>query len=291
MKRGLLWFIPCFTGDIVLERQGDKLTLVRAYELTDQEARGLEVLRKRALHMPFLGDSWATSEKEFAPISDPQYRTKDGLAITLHAKIEDVEAVLSKAMNPKGRKLFSAVKFKDGSIERIHPYRTDPNKKDDVFGYQVNAKALDDSLPLAEREKKKREQEQKLKDAEAAATVKQPVVGCPTPEFPEADIRASRALEAFLDPQQISDYRKKGAFVSVGHDTGHRYMVQNREAPAMCKKQFQGMIGGGLYDLDEGRVLCLHDWDSPPPEEMLAMHLCLRIPGMERFLRALPHAF
>lgn len=284
----LRWFIPSFQGDLLLSREGDSTTILRAYELTDGEAKALEVLRKRALHAPFLGAPWCSSEKEFAPISDPQYRTKDGIAIKLHARIEDVEAVLAKAMNPKGRKLFSAVKFSDGSIERIH---RGPDEKVKLDSYRINAKALDDALPPDEREKKRKEREAKEKEAKAAATLKQPVIGCPVPEFPEADIRATLALEAFLDEDQIRDYRKKGAFVSVGHDTGHRYAIQNREAPLKLRGTMNGIVGGGLYDLDEGRTMCVHDWDVPPPEEMLALHLCLRIPGMEGYIRSLPHAF
>lgn len=282
----LRWFIPTFQGDVLLSREDDGTTIVRAYELTDGEAKALEILRKRALHSPFLGAPWCSSDKDFAPLSDPQYRTKDGLAIKLHAKIEDVEAVLAKALNPKGRKLFSAVKFSDGSIERIHRGLDEKPKLD---SYRINAKALDDALPPEERERKKKERE--AKEAKAAATLKQPVIGCPTPEFPEADIRATLALEAFLDEDQLRDYRKKGAFVSVGHDTGHRYVIQNREAPLRLRNTTRGIYGGGIYDLDEERTLCVHDWDSPPPEEMLALHLCLRIPGMEGYIRSLPHAF
>ncbi|HTQ41887.1 MAG TPA: hypothetical protein VMI75_03950 [Polyangiaceae bacterium] len=284
----LRWFIPTFEGDVLLSREDDGTTILRAYELTDGEAKALEVLRKRALHSPFLGAPWCASEKEFLPLVDPQYRTKDGLAITLHAKIEDVEAVLAKALNPKGRKLFSAVKFSDGSIERIH---RGPGGEVKLDSYRINAKAIDDALPPAERERARRAREEKEKEARAAATLKEPVIGCPTPEFPEADIRASRALEAFLDEDQLRDYRKKGAFVSVGHDTGHRYVIQNREAPLPLRNTSKGIFGGGIYDLDEERTICCHDWDVPPPEEMLALHLCLRIPGMERSIRSLPHAF
>jgi hypothetical protein len=275
----LRWYLPTFHGDILLERKTEQTTILRVYELTTAEEKALEALRKRACHSPFLGNPW-TTEKEFAPLSDPQYRTKDGLAIALAAPIGDVEAVLSKALNPKGRKLFSAVKFSNGEIEKI--YGGTPSEP---------AKAVGDDLPP---------KDEKKKESEAAATVKEPVIGCPVPEFPEADVRASRALEAFLDPRQLAEYRRHGAFVTVGRDTGHRYLVRNREAPMRLKsEQLKGFglplqAGGsfnGLYDLDECRPLCVHDWDVPPPEEMLALHLCLSLPGYERHVRTLPHAF
>jgi hypothetical protein len=282
----LRWYLPTFHGDILLERKTEQTTILRVYELTTAEEKALEALRKRACHSPFLGHPW-TTEKEFAPLSDPQYRTKDGLAITLAAPIGDVEAVLSKALNPKGRKLFSAVKFSNGEIEKI--YGSTPSEPAKPDSYRINAKAVGDDPPP---------KDEKKKEPEAAATVKEPVIGCPVPEFPEADVRASRALEAFLDPRQLAEYRRHGAFVTVGRDTGHRYLVRNREAPRRLKsEQLKGFglpAGGsfnGLYDLDECRPLCVHDWDVPPPEEMLALHLCLSLPGYEHHVRTLPHAF
>lgn len=209
------------------------------------------------------------------------------MAITLTAPIGDVEAVLSRALNPKGRKLFSAVKFSNGEIEKI--YGSTPSEPAKPDSYRINAKAVGDDPPP---------KDEKKKEPEAAATVKEPVIGCPVPEFPEADVRASRALEAFLDPRQLAEYRRHGAFVTVGRDTGHRYLVRNREAPMRLKHEQlkgHGLVAGGsfngLYDLDECRALCVHDWDVPPPEEMLALHLCLSLPGFERHVRMLPHVF
>jgi len=46
--------------------------------------------------------------------------------------------------------------------------------------------------------------------------------------------------------------------------------------------------GRQLYDLEEKRALCVHDWDLPPAEEMLALHLCLSLPGQEKYVRSLP---
>ena len=43
-----------------------------------------------------------------------------------------------------------------------------------------------------------------------------------------------------------------------------------------------------LYDLDERRPWCVHDWDVPAPEEMLGLLVHLSIPGREKYLRDLP---
>lgn len=292
-----------------MERKSEETTLVRVYEMTPNEEKALQILRKRATQKPLLaGIPWA-DEKEFRPLTDPLYRTKDGLAITLNASIDKVEQVLAKALNPKGRQLFSAAKFSDGTIERIHrePDGEGGSKvlPKELAGYRDNAKEEgdDDVTPseivdpkdIPKAKSKPAKPAKAKKEPIAAATAKQPVIGCPMPEFPEADIRATRALIAFLDEDQIRDYRRHGAFVTTGRDTGHRYMICNREAPVTVRMKFPNAVGGysasGLYDLDEERPLCVHDWDVPPPEEMLALHLCLSIPGYEHYVRSLPHAF
>jgi len=42
-----------------------------------------------------------------------------------------------------------------------------------------------------------------------------------------------------------------------------------------------------VFDLDENRPLCVHDWDIPPAEEMLTMHLLLSLPQWEPYIRGL----
>jgi hypothetical protein len=301
----LKWYLPTFHGDILLTRKDPQTTLVRVFELTDMEEKALDILRQRATRKgTFSASQWA-DEKEFAPVSNPQYRTKDGLVITLKAKIEDVEKVLAKALNPKGRPLFTAVKFTDGSIEKVHRVPdaedgtrvpliaggTKPKDDDAIEGEIVD----EEELREKEEKKAKEKAEKAKKEPKAAATAKQPVIGCPTPEFPEADIRATKCLIEFLEPKQIDDWLRHGAFVTTGRDTGHRYMIFNREAPLGHRGQFKNFTGGasfsGLYDLDEERSLCVHDWDVPPAEEALALHLCLSIVGFEKYVRSLPHAY
>lgn len=125
----------------------------------------------------------------------------------------------------------------------------------------------------------------KAKDAkpEKAATVAEPTKGCPAPAFEEASIRASRVLEAFLTEEQIEDYRRYGGFVATGADTGHRYMIANRERPNLTSRYHSR----SLYDLDMQLPLCVHDWTVPAPEEMLALMLCVSLPGKESAVRSL----
>lgn len=255
------WYIPTFHGDMLLERVGPKETTLRVFELTPTEEKALTALRSRALKKGLGRKPWA-SEKDFAPVANAQYRTKAGLTIKLDAKIEDVEAVLAKALKPT-RNLLSAVRFTNGKIEEVR------HTKDGVA-----------DLP-SEPAKKPAE------EIKAAVTAAKPAIGCPMPAFPEADVRASRVLEAFLEPDQIRDYRQYGAFTAQGVDSGHRYMICNRETPQMLK----ACDGRQLYDLEEKRALCVHDWDVPPPEEMLELFLCLTLPGYEKFIRTLPDTF
>jgi hypothetical protein len=231
-------------------------------------------VRERALRSGLLSKPWC-SEQAFLPLTNAAYRTKDGLTVTLAAYIEDVERLLSKALRPE-RQLVRAVKFSDGKLEEFvpeHPYRASTTP---LTSPKTPPPATVESTSTALVER--------VKEA-VAVTVARPVNGCPMPDFPEVDVRASRVLETFLSSEQIRDYRSEGAFITVGADTGRRYLVCNREKPALMRKQ---LMGRQLYDLDRQIPICVHDWVVPPPEEMLALHLCLTLPGRESELLSLP---
>jgi len=117
----------------------------------------------------------------------------------------------------------------------------------------------------------------------AAVTVAQPTLGCPAPDFEAVELRANRVLEAFLTPQQLSDFRSDNAFVAVGVDTGHKYVVTSRNAPSKLSAHHRS-----LYDLTQGMPLCVHDWTVPAAEEMLTLALFLQTPGREAYLRSIP---
>ena len=84
-------------------------------------------------------------------------------------------------------------------------------------------------------------------------------------------------------PVQVSDFERRQSFVTTGATTGHRYAVTSRLA-----RDGIAQYRRSLFDLDEGRAYCVHDWDVPPAEECLALHVFLRVPGGEKYLRDVP---
>jgi hypothetical protein len=257
----LLWLIPSFHGDISLEMEGKDKTLLRVYQLTAAEEKAMELLRSRAVSPKRLqGKPWAKSA-DFLALTNSAYRTNEGVTVHLKAPIADVKKILAKALKPE-RTLLTAVKFSNGHIEEVHAVKTQEGVKE-----VIPEKPKEEPQPVV------------------ATTVARPVNGCPMPNFPEADVRASRVLETFLNPDQIADYRKTGSFITVGADTAHRYLICNRERPNFMNKYLGGRQ---LYDMEDKRPICVHDWAVPPPEEMLALHLCLSMPGREVELLHLP---
>ena len=206
------------------------------------------------------GKPWAKAS-DFLPLTNAAYRSSDGVTIHLKAPIEDVQKILAKALKPE-RTLLTAVKFSDGQIEEVHAVPTPEGPRE-----VIAEKPPEAPQPVV------------------ATTVARPVNGCPMPDFPEADIRASKVLETFLSPGQIADYRKTGSFITTGADSGHRYLICNRERPTFMGRYLDGRQ---LYNLETKQPICVHDWAVPPPEEMLALHLCLSLPGREVELLHLP---
>ena len=191
----------------------------------------MEQLRSRAVS-PKLRKPWAT-DKDFLPLTNAAYATPDGVTIHLNAPVEKVQAILFKGMKAK-RKAIMAVRFSDNSMEEVTQVLTPGG---------VEAK-----LP-----KTKPSKEEKIEAKPVvAATVARPVNGCPMPAFEETNIRATRVLQAFLTPEQNEDYLKTGAFIVAGADTGHRYMVCNRERPNFYQKHLGGRQ---LYDMEEKRPI------------------------------------
>ena len=247
-SRPMPWYLPTFHGDIKLTRDSADVTSVRVFELTPSEEKAVESLRKQAVN-----NEWAKADA-FLPLENAAYRSSAGLVVVVNAPIEKVQAILAATLKPE-REMISAVTFEGGSISEVRDKLPEP--------------------PPGEPQPK------------AATTVAAPVIGCPAPVFPEAEIRANRVLESFLTPTQIEDYRRHGAFISQGFTTGHRYRITHRGRNNLM----QASSSRSLYDLDENHALCVHDWSVPAPEEMLALHLCLRLPGREKAIRLLPEAW
>ena len=268
------WFLPSYYGDVRLEAEGETATVVYAQDLSPTEEVAMEVLRRRALKNTMLSKPWAV-ESDFRPIAEKSYRETE-VRVRLLAPIAKVASVLSRAMKP-GRQTVSVVKFAGGRMEEVR-----------------SAKTSSTAIVLVDKpgEKKKTSALAKTdkKVVEAAVTIAKPTIGCPSPDFGQREIRARRVLDVFLDDRQRADLRATGRFVCVGQDTGRRYLLSLRDGP-------EGLSRTGMrsvFDLDapepglRSGPLCVHDWTVPSAEELLAIHLCLSLPGRERAVRSLP---
>lgn len=242
-----LFYVPSFYGDIRLFSTGPKQCRVIVEKATAKEQAALEAVAKVAL------------KKKWTSVSSASlFKTEQ---TELSAPIDKVAAIIAKALKP-GRKMLSVVKFVDGKVEEL----TEASFKD-----------------KPEAEKPKAEEKAPKPEPKAATTVASPVIGCPAPAFPSAELKAREVLSAFLTPEQLDDFVRFNRFVTVGAETGHRYMITSRHARTREAPSFRS-----LYDLDERRALCVHDWTVPAAEEMLALHLHVSLPGQERYVRSIP---
>lgn len=243
------WYIPSFYGDVRLEALGTSQCRVIAEKTTERERAALKTLAEVASKR-----RWLPTAKEPTPL----FSDVGILKTTLEAPIDKVAKQLAKLLKPH-RKIISAVQFKDGKIEEIFADAVEPT-------------------PAKIAEHPYRE------PAVAATSVAAPIRGCPAPDFGSAELKARGVLATFLNSDQLDDFARYNRFVTIGADTGHRYMVTSRQATdALANYQRT------LYDLDEERPLCVHDWSVPPAEEMLSLHVLLALPNWERFLRHEEH--
>lgn len=127
------------------------------------------------------------------------------------------------------------------------------------------------------------EESDSLAEAEAAgATVavatEVPKRGCPMPVFDptrEAEIRATRVLEAFMTPVQTADFNRLQAVGVRGADTGRRYVISHRFSRMASRR-------GIVFDLDRRRRCCVEPSQLRPAEEVLALMICLQLRNRER---------
>ena len=174
-------------------------------------------------------------------------------ACILRAPIDKVAKVLARALKPD-RELLTAVVFADGKIQRA----TEADFVE-VVGTDAASEAAPAPAPAPV----------------AATTVAQPARGCPEPDFVKAELRARTVLDAFLNSQQREDFRRCNRFITHGADTGRRYMITSRHALKGSR------FVRSLHDLERDVPICTHDYSVPAAEEMLALHLCVSIPGIE----------
>lgn len=303
-----IWYFPSAFGDIRLEQaEGSDETRVIWFKLTPREVEALQSLRKASTHWR---RKWATKDawSELAERQAFAVGERTEHHVVLKADVADVVPFLNRALNPE-RRTVHVVRIGQGKIEEV---------REDVFAQPADEqKALDaakgtqpsvdedssDAPAKAERPKgattppaepstalAKKEPESKGTPAKTevtkAATVKEPNRGCPVPDFAAITRRATRVLKAFLTPTQVTDFEKHQRFIVRGADTGHQYMLTSRNAP----DEIARFGGRTVFDLNEGHALCVHDWDVPAEEELLALAVMLQLPNREGFVRTLPDA-
>lgn len=258
------WYIPSFYGDIRLEPVNTKSCRLIAEKTTEREKTALGKLAEVASKKRWLPTSSPTAPKTSLFSNDGALKT------TLEAPIDKVVAQLAKLLKPN-RKIISAVRFADGMIEEVFG---EPDENAD------NVVTSRTSRPGADQRVHKRSE----KTATAAASVAAPTRGCPAPDFASAELKAKGVLATFLTPSQLDDFARYNRFVSTGAATGHHYMITSRQAKDQIADYQRTM-----FDLDEHRPLCVHDWSVPAAEEMLSLHLLLQMPEWERYLRSEEH--
>jgi len=234
------WYLPSMYGDIKLTAQGSQ-TEIEWVNLSPSEKLAMEVLCKK-FDLVLSGDVGR---------------------LVVAKPIDKIESVLAKAMK-RGRKLLSAVVFKNGKVEELHRM-TDPEK--------------------TLTEKIKETSKEIVAGAKAATTVAQPTVGCPVPEFERAQVRATRVLKEFLTPQQLDDFERTQSFLVTGGDSGRQYLLTSRHASAA---QLDKVGGRSVYDLTTKLPICVHDWTVPASEELLELALFLQLPNHETYATTLP---
>lgn len=234
-------FLPTLYGDIKLTAQGSQ-TDVEWENLSPSERVAMDDLGKK-----FTVDTSSSVGK-----------------ILIAKRVEKVEKLLATSMK-RGRKLLTAVVFKNGKIEELH--RTE---KDGVA--QTIVTTVKEDVDAAA-------------SAKAAVTVAQPALSCPVPEFDRAQVRATRVLREFLTPVQLADFERTQQFVVVGADSGNRYVLTSRQAPAAVLDK---MGGRTVFDCTRGHAVCVHDWTVPAAEELLGLALFLQMPGREHHVSVLP---
>ena len=181
-----------------------------------------------------------------------------GVNTVVQATTRRVANLIAKSLKPT-RKLVSAVKFSNGKIEEI---------SEQTFTVPDGKLSKTETGGLSE--------------PKAATTVATPTKGCPPPDFSPAQLRARDCVMAFLSPEQREDFLRFNRFIAVGVTTGHRYMLTSRTNRDDLQRYHRT-----LYDLDDDKPLCVHDWDIPAEEELHALHIMTQLPGHEQFIREL----
>lgn len=259
----LTWFLPSFYGDIRLE-QMDKGTKVTIFGLTPAEKLAMQVLLREAEKKRVVGPCWNPLASRHLDLHSLKEQT-----LELQAPISKVQKILKDQLKP-GRDQVSVVRFGNGKMQEMTERHLQVIEGTPGESTETASTTSPEPAPTPA--------------PAVAATVARPIRGCPAPDFEQAEIRAERVMSAFLDDQQLADFKSDQAFMSIGADTGHRYIITSRHARTRL-----AMHTRSLYDVDEHMPYCVHDWEVPAAEEMLALHVFLSIPTLETYMRQIPH--
>jgi hypothetical protein len=277
MHQKFTWYLPSVYGDIKLEKITDQSTRLTLVGLSPTEKEAVKALFLRAERPGAFKKAWVLP----ASLREVDLGSLKEQTVSLNAPISQVQDFLQKRLKPH-RKQVSVVRFASGRLEELSEATL---QVIDGAGEEVPAMAVEAATPVPEEETKKEKPAPKKEDKPAvAATVAQPALGCPVPEFDDVEIRATRVLKAFLTPEQVEDFNRRQQFVAVGADTGHRYLLTSRQS----RHAFGQVSFRSLYDMDERQALCVHDWEVPAAEELLGLYLHVSLPGLEGFVRSMP---
>lgn len=276
------WYLPSWYGDIRLDADGTKKTNITFFKLSGAEVNAMEELRKVSTG---LRRNWAKEEDwEKIPLRAFEQGDKAESMITLAGPIDKIEKILTKALRPE-RKVLRVVRIGGGNIEEIHARDFDAAAHADAgvpATEEVKEEAEETAIAVREEDTLEKPP---AKPLAAATTLAAPVQGCPAPDFDTVHKKATRVLKAFLTPQQVDDFERRQRFIVTGADTGHRYMLTSRNAPEELTK---GLFLRTVFDLDEKRAFCVHDWGIPAEEEVLTMAMFIQLPGRESYIRDIP---
>lgn len=262
----LTWYLPSFYGDIRLESTGKQETKVTVYGLSPQEKVAMKALLLEAEKKRVVGPCWSPLASRLLDLDSIKEQT-----LQLKAPISKVQKLLQKHLKPN-REQVSVVRFGNGKMQEMTERVLEEVTSTEHSTSTSEKSDASDTSKIPKSEPK----------PAVATTVAAPVLGCPAPDFEQAEVRAAAVLRAFLTPEQLEDFLKEQAFVATGVDTGSNYIITSRHARTKLAQTTRS-----LYCIDESMPYCVHDWEVPAAEEMLALLVHLSLPGREMYLRGI----
>ncbi len=268
MLTNLTWYLPSLYGDIRLESISKTTTKVTVFGLSPQEKVAVTALLREAEKQRVVGPCWNPKASRLLDLDSIREQT-----LELQAPISKVQKILTKELKP-GRDQVSVVRFGQGKMQEMteHLLSSGPTPESSAAEQPISAtKTTSESTRTEPRSERA-----------VATTVAAPVLGCPAPDFEQSEIRAAAVMRAFLTPEQLHDFEREQAFVATGADTGHHYVITSRHARTKLAHTTRS-----LFDINESMPYCVHDWEVPAAEEMLALLVHLSLPGKEMYLRGI----